>query len=480
MILVYIIKWAIALTILYSLYGLLLRKETHYRANRAVLVGIMLTSAILPLVRFTVDNEAAVHKTVSVISDQLTISPAADAANEQLSKTSHLPLILLIVYAVGVLAFAIRYLTIAAKVLRIIHDSKKEDGYYVNDSVACPFSWFNCIVISSADLRANGKALLAHERAHVENLHSYDLLLCEITTTLQWWNPFAWMLRNDLCSVHEYEADYIVTHQEGINDFDYKMLLIHKATETNAPSIVNAINHTSLKERLKQMYRKPSTKAALLKVLYVLPLSAFVMFCYARPKVAERMEQAIVHEEAALMEKVVASVLPTPIASHIEEAIAEAPAPMQAEDEVVVDEKDIAEKDEHDPQVVSDDKPCIYDAPLNTNSSIYYKGFYVKKLDNETHVMCVGTCESDDELVTLGGNDAYIEDTMTRKRYKPTGALNKSCWGTFHICNMKGKTFVLTLVFPPLPDDVEFVRMNNLCSWINSNEIYQLDYISEK
>lgn len=309
MILVYIIKCAISLSVLYSLYGLLLRRETYYKMNRIVLVGIMLASFILPLVHVTVDNETVVHQTMSAISDQLTISAGSDAVKAQQSEARMLPLVLFLVYVLGVMALAVRYVVAAAKVCRIIISSKKEKGCYVNDSVESPFSWFNCIVISSADLHANAKELLAHERAHVQNFHSYDLLLCEIITCLQWWNPFAWMLRTDLCAVHEYEADYIVTHQADINDMAYKMLLINKATECNTSSIVNCINHYSLAERLKQMYRKPSTKAALLKVLYVLPLTAFVTFCFARPRVVGEIEQAIVREEASLMQKV-ASVLP--------------------------------------------------------------------------------------------------------------------------------------------------------------------------
>ena len=45
---IYILKWAISLTLLYSLYGLFLRKETFHRFNRMVLVGILLTSMVLP------------------------------------------------------------------------------------------------------------------------------------------------------------------------------------------------------------------------------------------------------------------------------------------------------------------------------------------------------------------------------------------------------------------------------------------------
>lgn len=287
MMLVFMLKWAIALTLLYSLYGLFLSKETFYTVNRCVLLSIIAISAVLPFIHVTTEHQSVVNDAVETICQQLSLRPyKAQAVNDGVSSVA---LATLIIYMCGLVAMVVRYLFSLVSVLNILKNSKREEDYYINNNVESPFSWFNYIVISRADLDRNGKALLAHERVHARRGHSCDLLFCDICCCLQWFNPFMWMLKEDLCAVHEYEADYGVTHCEGIDYHDYQMLLIDKATEKQVPEIANSINRSSLKHRLKQMYRKPSSKGALLKVLYILPLSLFVMYAFASPKTVAKV-----------------------------------------------------------------------------------------------------------------------------------------------------------------------------------------------
>lgn len=288
MFLVFIMKWAIALTLLYSLYGLFLSRETFYTVNRCVLLSIIVISAVLPFVHITTEHHSVVNSAVETMSQQLVLRPEEAKAVD--SNVSSAALVVLIVYMCGLVVMTGRYVISLVSVLNILRGSKREEDYYINDKVDSPFSWFNFIVISRADIERNGKALLAHERVHAHRGHSYDLLFCDICCLLQWFNPFAWMLKEDLCAVHEYEADYGVTHCEGVDYHDYQLLLIDKATEKQLPGIVNSINRSSLKHRLKQMYRKPSSRSALLKVIYVLPLSMFVMYAFASPHVTQELK----------------------------------------------------------------------------------------------------------------------------------------------------------------------------------------------
>ena len=46
---IYIIRWGVVLTLLYSLYGLLMKRETLHGFNRLVLLAILVASMVLPL-----------------------------------------------------------------------------------------------------------------------------------------------------------------------------------------------------------------------------------------------------------------------------------------------------------------------------------------------------------------------------------------------------------------------------------------------
>lgn len=327
MILVFLLKWAVALTLLYSLYGLFLSKETFYTVNRCVLLAIIVISAVLPLVHITTEHQNVVNATVETVSQRLVLRPKeTKLAGGDVSYTA---LAALIIYMCGLVAMIGRYLLSLVSVLKILRNSKHEEDYFINDNVESPFSWFNYIVISREDLERNGKALLAHERVHAHRGHSYDLLICDICCLLQWFNPFAWMLKEDLCAVHEYEADYGVTHCEGMDYHDYQMLLIDKATEKQVPRIVNSINRSSLKHRLKQMYRKPSSKGALLKVLYILPLSMFVIYAFASPQTIAKVN-SIADSAVKALESTERT-----IAAHAKESIASAEPTEKAESQEV-------------------------------------------------------------------------------------------------------------------------------------------------
>lgn len=377
MFLVFIMKWAIALTLLYSLYGLFLSRETFYTVNRCVLLSIIVISAVLPFVHFTTEHHSVVNSAVETMSQQLTLRPEeAQTADREVASAA---LVVLIVYMCGLVVMTGRYVISLVSVLNILRGSKREEDYYINDKVDSPFSWFNYIVISRADIERNGKALLAHERVHAHRGHSYDLLLCDICCLLQWFNPFAWMLKEDLCAVHEYEADYGVTHCEGVDYHDYQMLLIDKATEKQLPGIVNSINRSSLKHRLKQMYRKPSSRRALLKVMYVLPLSMFVMYAFASPQVTKELKTFAAKAKNGLAEAERKILMPI-----IEER-------NEKEDEgnaevIALAENETTEQTTSDEIIINPDTPPQFENGIKDFAEYFYTYCHMPRIASENNV----------------------------------------------------------------------------------------------
>ena len=130
----------------------------------------------------------------------------------------------------------------------------------------------NYIVLSHSDYEAQDPSVLAHERGHIRQHHSADVLLVDILTALQWFNPAMWMLRQDLRAIHEYEADAAVLSQ-GINMRQYQYLLIQKAVATCGYSVANGITHSTLKNRINMMLtHKKTNRASWLKLLALLPI----------------------------------------------------------------------------------------------------------------------------------------------------------------------------------------------------------------
>ena len=160
----------------------------------------------------------------------------------------------------------------------------------VHNQEIAPFSWMKYIVISRKDLEENGREILIHEMAHIHHRHSVDLLVADICIFFQWFNPSAWLLKQELQNVHEYEADETVIN-EGVNAKEYQLLLIKKAVGTRLYSMANSFNHSKLKKRITMMLKEKSNPWARLKYLYVLPLAAIAVTAFARPEISEKVEE---------------------------------------------------------------------------------------------------------------------------------------------------------------------------------------------
>lgn len=293
--LVYILKSSLCLALFYLFYRLLLSKETFHRFNRIALLGVMLISCLLPLVRITVDRATVVNTSVMLMEEDMLMYPWEMQVMVQEEAAFPWREWLVAVYFLGILFFLLRNFLSLGYVFYLIRHSRcrrMENGIclVVHQAGFAPFSWMKYIVISQTDLDENGTDILIHEEAHIRNGHSWDLLLVELCVWLQWFNPAAWLLKQELQNVHEYEADEAVLRQ-GIDAKRYQMLLIKKAVGARLYSIANSFNHSSLKKRITMMIRKKSNPWARAKYLYVLPLAAVTVAAFARPEISEPLDE---------------------------------------------------------------------------------------------------------------------------------------------------------------------------------------------
>ena len=290
--LVYILKSSLCLALFYLFYRLLLSKETFHRFNRIALLGVMLISC---LVRVTVDRATVVNTSVMLVEEDMLMYPWEMQTVVQEEAAFPWREWLVAVYFLGILFFLLRNFLSLGYVFYLIRHSRcqrMENGIclVVHQEGFAPFSWMKYIVISQTDLDENGTDILTHEEAHIRNRHSWDLLLVELCIWLQWFNPAAWLLKQELQNVHEYEADEAVLRQ-GIDAKRYQMLLIKKAVGARLYSIANSFNHSSLKKRITMMIRKKSNPWARAKYLYVLPLAAVTVAAFARPEISEPLDE---------------------------------------------------------------------------------------------------------------------------------------------------------------------------------------------
>lgn len=306
---VYILQSSVCLAVLFLFYSILLSRETFYRYNRVVLLVLIPLSFLLPLCHVPLFAESEnVAASTAVVLDNLSVLNYVIDESETPAAPEPIALVTaIVIYWAGVTFFIIRYIVTIVRLLRLIGSGRRESDdegrqiIVLPQSIA-PFSWFGKIVLSEADYATHSREILLHESAHIHKRHSFDLLAADLCSWLQWFNPAAWLLKRELQTVHEYEADAEVLDQ-GIDARQYQLLLIKRSVGSKFYCVTNHFNHNKLNKRITMMLKKKSSRKATWKYLYVIPVALCTITVFARPEISNRLDKIASTDLMAMLDQ---------------------------------------------------------------------------------------------------------------------------------------------------------------------------------
>ena len=308
--LIYLAQSSLCLAALYLIYKVAMSHETLHVFNRVILLGSVILSALLPLCRVKVVKEYDAAPTVASIEvdDMVLVDNVPELGIDFVSLFKD---IAVAAFVIGVAFMLVRLAVGIYSVWRLIHSGRmsviEEDvTLTVVSKLSTPFSWFGHIVASEEDMKVYRDMILSHELAHIRLRHSWDVLFVDLALCLWWFNPAMWLLRRELQSLHEYQADDAVLN-EGVDAKNYQMLLIKRAAGARLHSVANCLNHSNLKNRITMMCKKNSSRWAAAKALLVLPvvaisLSAFATTVYVPREVQDKVTENSVNEQISQTE----------------------------------------------------------------------------------------------------------------------------------------------------------------------------------
>ena len=305
----YLIGWACCMLAFYLVYMACFRNTTFYRFNRIYLIGVVIMSAILPLIHLELETsliqqtfsphpvmenadplpltlQTSLHPSPSMgmVTDENVMKPLP--IEEEISEGqkgsvwSWLSILYLLYVSITlgwyiIAMFRLRSLVVGCPSHRL--------GRWIriveNDKVQIPFSWMNLIVLSSQERGLDRKAAIRHELTHITQLHHIDLLFFMLCTII---NPVSWLIMKEIRRVHEYEVDEKVVHYYGINRRDYQMLLLRRAVGQEAFALACSF-HLNIGKRIDMMLKKQSSSKRLWWLLLGVPLIGIALFIFAVP-----------------------------------------------------------------------------------------------------------------------------------------------------------------------------------------------------
>ncbi len=290
--LVYIGKSAVAAGAFYLVFLLLFQNKKQFLFNRIYLPVSMVLSFVIPLITFTTIKYVEPVQLVSFNSIAFLPNESVTTATQQfVFEWYHYLFGLYILMGTG---FLLNLILGHLKALHIIKNSKTKTLFKTKVNVTKrdvhPFSFFNKIVVSERNLSShNLEVIVSHEKIHVEERHTLDILFAEILFLFQWFNPFAWLLKDAIKNNLEYKTDNRVIQK--FNAENYQLAMVALADKKGVAPFLTALNGSQLKNRIIMMKKKKENKYAFLKQLIVLPLLAILIMGLSNKEVKTEVVQ---------------------------------------------------------------------------------------------------------------------------------------------------------------------------------------------
>lgn len=300
----YILYTALILSACFAFYKLLLQKETFFHLNRYVLLSCMALAFVLPLIpvpqqfslrKTTVERpipavvtseKANTNSSVKEQSEKATLS----TETQQLINVEVIVKCLVYLYWFGVLVFALNFLMQAVILLfrayssPVIEDGKFRIVEITGDKAPCSFG--NNIFINPEKYEwETYNQILLHEKIHIEQKHTIDLLLAELVLIFQWFNPFAWQWRKALEINLEFLTDDQMLQQDTVEKESYQFSLLKVAAPQFPLSLTTNYNQSLLKKRIIMMNSKKSNVHTTWKYFFLVPLMVLFVCLFNQPAV---------------------------------------------------------------------------------------------------------------------------------------------------------------------------------------------------
>lgn len=311
-----IIKASIIIAIVLGFYKLVIEKESFFATNRLYfIVGLVLTFS-LPFIALPkiIESQGIVSNVIESIHAP---EPSAKEIplNPRLQETTHknVPLDLsnasddvptnitttpskfslidwiffaylfgVIILSINLIAQVLGLLLTVIKSTDKIHESK---SIIINSKkMNEPCSFFNYIFINPELYELEiYEQIIAHEKIHIQKLHSVDLLLSEIAVVLLWFNPFIWLFRKEVEKNIEYQTDHHLIDNKQVKKDSYQMNLVRIATFKKPLTITTNYNQSLIKNRILKMNTKRSSSYSYWKYAFTIPLFFAVALLLNKP-----------------------------------------------------------------------------------------------------------------------------------------------------------------------------------------------------
>ena len=284
------------LIVVWVVYKCVLANTRCFRFNRILLLFCITLAFVFPI--FILNSfwvADIMENNIEIAFNPVEVTYIANSISEEITPIWDY---IVTLYLIGVIVMTLYFLVSLVRLALFIIKGEhiKQDGSHIilhrHNSVA-PFAWCGYMMMPRRDWYEYGQMIVRHEKAHIECRHWIDLLFMQAAIIITWYCPAIWLLRNELHTLHEYEADSRVL-ASGVKREEYQMFLIKKTVGARFATLSNCLNHSSLKKRITMMLSSKQTGTARVRAFVMVPAMALALIGLATPAVS-----AVINEVSA-------------------------------------------------------------------------------------------------------------------------------------------------------------------------------------
>lgn len=300
----HVLPIAATVAVLWLVYRLLFRNSNRLKFNRFFLLTSMLLALAMPLLGLLSGMEVPQMVTLKqnmfngMMLSEIIVTPDGQPVLPEVTVTtdatpSRFSLWQVIggIYLIGVGVMTLLFLFKLGKLVVLIIRSPKRK---MSSCTAVftgreqgSFSFFRYAFFPNENVDPD---IMRHEMSHIAHHHSWDILFAEVMMILQWFNPFIYLYKKELQSLHEYQADRDVV-ATGVDKKNYMMLILQQCTAVDFSGMSNNFSLILTKKRIKMITRNEKAKGLWWRLLATLPVLAFLMI--ANTKVTAQEKKAV-------------------------------------------------------------------------------------------------------------------------------------------------------------------------------------------
>lgn len=272
----FLINSTACLFVLWLFYKLVLENTSWHQWKRYYLLASILIALTIPFI---------VVKTIVIpIENGSIIDFATSTAVTEIVAQQQLQLdwksMIWAIYGIGVFIMLWRFIK-NLKAFRIQEQDEvspySQYQLILRNTFTVPHSFLQRIFVSKKQYEQNliPTAVLEHEKAHLDQKHSLDILFIEILLILFWFNPLLYIIRFSIKLNHEFLADNAVI-QKGIDTVTYQETLLLYTQQSHSAALANTFNFPIIKKRFTIMKTQTSQNSLIFRSLALIPILALL------------------------------------------------------------------------------------------------------------------------------------------------------------------------------------------------------------